>query len=93
MAKTYRRNSFGRMTWVWYERPWFWQIIALVVVVVGLIIRYVRLALSGLGLEFGGVGLVWRVLTVVWVERGDIARIITAFEPSHYQKRRYSNAK
>jgi len=62
MAKTYRRNSFGRMTWVWYERPWFWQIIALVVVVVGLIIRYVRLALSGLGLEFGGVGLVWRVL-------------------------------
>ncbi|MGL5403051.1 MAG: BrnT family toxin, partial [Acinetobacter sp.] len=31
--------------------------------------------------------------TVVWVERGDIARIITAFEPSHYQKRRYSNAK
>ena len=62
MAKTYRRNSFGRMTWVWYERPWFWQIIALVVVVVGLIIRYVGLALSGLGLEFGGVGLVWRVL-------------------------------
>lgn len=62
MAKTYRRNSFGRMTWVWYERPWFWQIIALVVVVVGLIIRYVGLALSGLGLELGGVGLVWRVL-------------------------------
>lgn len=60
MAKTYRRNSFGRMTWVWYERPWFLQIIALVVVVVGLIIRYVGLALSGLGLEFGGVGLVWQ---------------------------------
>ena len=34
-----------------------------------------------------------RLLTVVWVERGDIARIITAFEPSHHQKRRYSNAK
>ena len=29
MVKTYKRNSFGRMTWVWYERPWFWQIIAL----------------------------------------------------------------
>ncbi|MFW2124425.1 BrnT family toxin, partial [Acinetobacter ursingii] len=34
-----------------------------------------------------------RLLTVVWVERGDVARIITAFEPSHHQKRRYSNAK
>lgn len=62
MAKTYKRNSFGRMTWVWYERPWFWQIIALVVVVVGLVIRYVGLALSGLGLELSGVALVWRVL-------------------------------
>lgn len=62
MAKTYKRNSFGRMTWVWYERPWFWQIVALVVVVVGLVIRYVGLALSGLGLEPSGVGLVWRVL-------------------------------
>ncbi|HEL1615965.1 TPA: hypothetical protein TXL61_001935 [Streptococcus suis] len=62
MAKTYKRNSFGRMTWVWYERPWFWQIIALVVVVVGLAIRYVGLALSGLGLELSGVGLVWCVL-------------------------------
>ena len=62
MAKTYKRNSFGRMTWVWYERPWFWQIVALVVVVVGLVIRYVGLALSGLGLELSGVGLVWRVL-------------------------------
>lgn len=62
MAKTYKRNSFGRMTWVWYERPWFWQIIALVVVVVGLVIRYVGLALSGLGLELSGIALVWRVL-------------------------------
>ena len=50
------------MTWVWYERPWFWQIIALVVVVVGLVIRYVGLALTGLGLELSGVSLVWRVL-------------------------------
>ena len=55
MVKTYKRNSFGRMTWVWYERPWFWQIIALVVVVVGLVIRYVGLALTGLGLELSGV--------------------------------------
>ena len=62
MVKTYKRNSFGRMTWVWYERPWFWQIIALVVVVVGLVIRYVGLSLTGLGLELSGVSLVWRVL-------------------------------
>ena len=34
-----------------------------------------------------------RLLTVVWADRGEVARIITAFEPSHYQKRRYSNAK
>ena len=27
-----------------------------------------------------------RLLTVVWVERGDIARIITAFEPSTLPK-------
>jgi len=31
-----------------------------------------------------------RLLTVVWADRGEVARIITAFEPSHYQKRRYS---
>ena len=62
MVKTYKRNSFGRMTWVWYERPWFWQIIALVVVVVGLVIRYVGLSLTGIGLELSGVSLVWRVL-------------------------------
>ena len=34
-----------------------------------------------------------RLLTVVWFERGDVARIITAFEPSHNQKRRYNHAK
>lgn len=34
-----------------------------------------------------------KMLTVVWVERGDIARIITAFEPSVTQKRRYEHAK
>lgn len=65
MAKTYKRNSFGRMSWVWYERPWFWQIIAFVVVVIGLAIRYVGLALSGLGLEFSGVELTWHILVGV----------------------------
>lgn len=30
-----------------------------------------------------------RLLTVVWVERGDTVRIITAFEPSLTHKRRY----
>ena len=34
-----------------------------------------------------------RLLTVVWVERGYVAIIITAFEPSHNQKRRYNHAK
>lgn len=34
-----------------------------------------------------------RLLTVVWVARNDIYRIITAFEPSHIQKRSYSNAR
>ncbi|MBP6925420.1 BrnT family toxin [Candidatus Saccharibacteria bacterium] len=30
-----------------------------------------------------------RLLTVVWVERGDTIRIITAFEPTLTHKRRY----
>lgn len=34
-----------------------------------------------------------RVLTVIWVEREDLARIITAFEPSKNQLRRYTNAR
>lgn len=33
-----------------------------------------------------------RLLTVVWTERSDSVRIITAFKPSHTQKRRYENA-
>jgi uncharacterized DUF497 family protein len=45
--------------------------------------RIISTGLSNLG----------RLLTVVWVEREDVARIITAFEPSHNQKRRYNNAK
>jgi uncharacterized DUF497 family protein len=34
-----------------------------------------------------------RLLTVVWVARDDVYRIITAFEPSHNQKRSYNNAR
>lgn len=35
----------------------------------------------------------YRLLTIVWVERGDVIRLITAFEPSKDQLRRYSHAK
>ena len=33
------------------------------------------------------------LLSVVWVERDDIIRIITAFEPSQWQRRGYENAR
>lgn len=35
----------------------------------------------------------YRLITVSWVERGDTIRIITAFNPSKDQKRRYNYAK
>lgn len=63
MAKTYKRNSFGKMNWVLYERSWFWQVIALGVVVCGLSIRYVVKAFEGFGLDLSkGFELVWHVL-------------------------------
>lgn len=66
MAKTYKRNSFGRMTWVLYERWWFGQVVALVVIVSGLLIRYVGLALKGLGLDLGkGFEIIWHMLVGV----------------------------
>lgn len=33
------------------------------------------------------------LLSVVWVERDDIIRIITAFEPSQWQRKGYENAR
>lgn len=66
MAKTYKRNSFGKMTWVLYERSWFWQVIALGVVVCGLSIRYVVIAFKGFGLDLGkGFEIVWHMLVGV----------------------------
>ena len=41
MAKTYKRNSRGRMSWVVSERPWFSQLISLMVVCFGLLIEHV----------------------------------------------------
>lgn len=41
MAKTYKRNSRGRMSWVVSERPWFSQLISLMVVCFGLLIGHV----------------------------------------------------
>lgn len=32
-----------------------------------------------------------RILTIVWVERDETTRIITAFKPTHTQKKRYLN--
>ncbi|WHP07004.1 BrnT family toxin [Acinetobacter corruptisaponis] len=35
----------------------------------------------------------FRILTIVWVQRDDAARIITAFKSSLHQKRSYNDAK
>lgn len=53
MAKTYRRNARGRMTWVWYQQTWFYQLISLLVVGFGWLIEFVGSALKRLGLDFG----------------------------------------
>jgi len=45
-----------------------------------------RLLITGMSKEF-------RLLTVVWVERDDNFRLITAFEPTKDQQRRYEYAK
>ena len=45
-----------------------------------------RLLTTGISNQF-------RLITVVWVERGNTVRIITAFSPSKDQKRRYEYAK
>ncbi|WP_411350872.1 BrnT family toxin [Moraxella lincolnii] len=45
-----------------------------------------RLLTTGISNQF-------RLITVVWVERGNTVRIITAFSPSKEQKRRYEYAK
>lgn len=55
MAKTYRRNAFGRMSWVIYQRPWFWQFVALAVMACGWAVWRFDVALKGLGLNFGTV--------------------------------------
>jgi hypothetical protein len=67
MAKTYKRNSFGRMSWVLYERPWFAQVVALVVLVFGLIFRFLSLALKGLGLTFANILIAFGLIVFVCI--------------------------
>lgn len=67
MAKTYKKNSFGRMSWVVYERPWFWQLVALAVVFAGIVVNYVSLALAGLGLNLDVLDLSWKLLVIAGI--------------------------
>lgn len=67
MAKTYKKNSFGRMSWVVYERPWFWQLVALAVVFAGIVVNYVSLALAGLGLNLDILDLSWKLLVIAGI--------------------------
>lgn len=53
MAKTYRRNARGRMTWVWYQQTWFYQLISLLVVGLGWLVGFLGFGLKRLGLDLG----------------------------------------
>lgn len=67
MAKTYKKNSFGRMSWVVYERPWFWQLVVLGVVFAGMVVNYVSKALAGLGSNLDILDLSWKLLVIAGI--------------------------
>lgn len=54
MAKTYKKNGLGRMSWVYYERFGFWLIVSLMVAFSGLVLRWFVFELARLGLDLSG---------------------------------------